>query len=312
MDALIRRALEAVATESDAEKRDRLKRQTNPRLGDHFRRNTAELEELAYAVLDRAWADAMASDITPKVIEVKTVDFQAVDYVDEDLRGMRAYIQGRGGQIFSDILRTTRSQMPREEMVAAIDLHRNEIRTDFWGQYDKLQTQAREKMGQLPVVKLVELIQAGITSGAYYGTFPAAALTSAQVDPIIEAVAGRSKGNVTLLGSRTAIRQLSAIGLAYSDAAKDQILRTGQIGVYKGYPAVEVENFEDFYGNLVLPENEIWVVGQNAGRLTWYGNDPLTQSIPRLGFYLRWETAKEFGMLLYGVQRGRVGRIVLT
>jgi hypothetical protein len=41
--------------------------------------------------------------------------------------------------------------MPREEMVTAIDLHRNEIQTDFWGTFDKLQGQANEKLRQLPV-----------------------------------------------------------------------------------------------------------------------------------------------------------------
>jgi hypothetical protein len=82
--------------------------------------------------------------------------------------------------------------------------------------------------------------------------------------------------------------------------------------VYKGYPVVEVENFEDFAGNLVLPTNELWVVGQNAGRLTYYGNQAKVQQLARPAFYVRWETARDAGMLLYGINRGRIGRIVLT
>jgi hypothetical protein len=29
-------------------------------------------------------------------------------------------------------------------------------------------------------------------------------------------------------------------------------------------------------------------------------------------FYLRWESARDAGMLLYGVDKGRIGRIKLT
>jgi hypothetical protein len=312
MDAAALRALQAVAAEQDETRRDALMRETAQPLGEHFQRNTQDMEELAFTLFDNAWSDAMTEDITPRVIEVVNRGLGEIDYVDEDLRGMRAYWQGKGGRILSDVLRYERTQMPREEMVTAIDLHRDEIALNFWGTFQKLQSHAQEKLRQLPVFRLIELVQAGITAGATYGTFAAATLADTQVDPIVNYVADRSKGNVTLLGTRQAVRSLTNIGLDFSDDLKDQIFRTGQIGVYKGYQVMEVENFEDFAGNLVLPTNEIWVVGQNAGRLTWYGNQPKVQQLPRPAFYLRWETARDAGMLLYGINRGRLGRIVLT
>jgi hypothetical protein len=312
VDTLVFNTLRAVAQEQDDDRRQLLMAQSNAALGEHFQRHTSDMEEVAYDLLNRAWSDAQTEDIVQRVIEVKTVGLGDPDYVDEDLRGMKAYFQGKGGQILSYVMRYERSQMPREEMATAIDLHRDEIALDFWGTFGKLQDQAREKMSQLPTFRLVELIQAGITAGATFGTFAAATLTSAQIDPIIESVANRSKGNVTLLGSRQATRQLANLGLEFSNELKDQVFRTGQIGVYKGYSVVEVENFEDFGGNLVLPTNELWVVGQNAGRLTYYGNQAKVQQLPRPAFYVRWETARDAGMLLYGVGRGRMGRIVLT
>ena len=312
MDSLVFNTMKAVAAEEDEDRRQLLMSRSNRALGEHFMRHPQDMEEVAYDLLNAAWSDAMGDDVTPRVIEVKTVGLGDPDYVDEDLRGLRAYFQGKGGQILSDVIRYERAQMPREEMATAIDLHRDEINLDFWGTFGKLQGQAREKMRQLPVFRLVELIQAGITGGATFGTFAAATLTAAQIDPIIESVANRSKGNVTLLGTRQATRQLADIGLDFSDAAKDQVLRTGQIGVYKGYQVVEVENFEDFAGDLVLPTDELWVVGQNAGRLTYFGNQAKVQQLSRPAFYVRWETARDAGMLLYGIGRGRIGRIVLT
>jgi hypothetical protein len=312
MDALIFNAMKAVAEESDADKRALLMAQSNPGMGAHFMRNQADLQEVAFDLLNRAWSDVLSDDIVQRVIEVKTVDFTATDYVDEDLRGMRAYFQGKGGQIYSDIIRYERAFMPREEMVTAIDLHQDQIATDFWGTFGKLQAQANEKLSQLPTFRLVELIQAGITAGTYYGSFAASTLAAAQIDPILEAVANRSKGNVTIVGMRQATRQLAGIGLTFGPNIAEQIFRTGQIGIYKGYPVVEVENFEDFSGNLVLPTDELWIIGQNAGRLTYYGAQAKVQTLARSGFYTRWETGKDAGMLLYGIQRGRLGRIVLT
>jgi hypothetical protein len=312
MEALVFNTLKAVAQEKDADKRQLLMAQSNPALGQHFMRHPADMEEVAYDLLNAAWSDAQANDIVGRIIETKTVGLGDPDYVDEDLRGMRAYWQGKGGQILSDIIRYERAQMPREEMVTAIDLHRDEIALDFWGTFGKLQNQAEEKLRQLPTFRLVELIQAGITAGSTFGTFAAATLSSAQIDPILESVANRSKGNVSIVGMRQATRGLASIGLDFSNELKDQIFRTGQIGVYKGYQVVEVENFEDFAGNLVLPTNELWIVGQNAGRLTYFGAQAKVQQLARPAFYTRWETARDAGMLLYGVQRGRIGRIVLT
>jgi hypothetical protein len=312
VDALAFKTLKAVAEEQDADKRQVLMDRSNAALGAHFMRHPGDMEEVAYDLLNNAWSDAQSSDIIRDIIEVKTVGLGEPDYVDEDLRGLRAYFQGKGGQILSDVLRYERSQMPREEMATAIDLHRDEINLDFWGTFGKLQGQAQEKMRQLPTFRLIELIQAGITSGATYGSFAAATLAAAQIDPILEAVANRSKGNVTIVGSRQAVRNLANIGLEFSNEAKERVLQTGNIGIYKGYNVVEVENFEDFAGNLVLPTDELWVVGQNAGRLTYYGRDAKVQQLPRPAFYVRWETARDAGMLLYGIGRGRLGRIKLT
>lgn len=312
MDALVERALAEVAAQTDEDRRQALMRESNPALGAHFMRNTADMEELAFQLFDIAWSDMMGDSVLPRVIDVKTVGLGDVDWVDEDLRGMRAMWQGVGGQILSDVLRYQRTLMPRQEMVTAIDLHRDEISLDFWGTFEKLQAQCNEKINQLPVTQLVSLIQSGITSGSTYGTFPASTFAATNIDPVLDYVAQRSKGNVTILGARNAVRILSNIGVQFGPNVAERIFNAGQVGLYKSYPIVEVENFENFDGNLVLPVNELWLVGQNCGRLTYYGNDAKVQQLARSGFYVRWETAKPAGLLLYGVGRGRLGRIVFT
>lgn len=314
MDALVHETLRQVAVAESEEERARLRDESTRPLGEHFTHpaHAADLEELAFDLLNLAWSDVMATDIVSRIIDVKTVDLAAPDYIEEDLRGMRAYWQGKGGQILSDILRYTRTQMPREELVTAIDWHVDQMATNFWGTFDKLRTQAVGKLEQLPTTRLIELIQAAITSGTYYGTFAASTLTDAQVDSVLEEVAARTAGNVTIIGTRIPVRALANVGLDFGPNVQEQVFRTGFIGVYKGYPVVQVDNFEDFGGNFVLPNDELWIVGQNAGRLTYYGAAAKVQQLQLPSFMRRWETARDAGMLLYGASKGRIGRIVLT
>lgn len=312
MEQAILDLLGRVGAEKDEAKKEQLREETAAELGRHFARFPHELEELAFDLLNIAWGDALSEDFLNSIIEVKTVDLGAVDYVEENLRGMRAYWQGKGGQIFSDIMRYGRNTMPREELVAALDYHNDEIRTNFWGQFDRLTGQAREKLRTLPVTRLVELVQAAIQGGTYYGEFAASSLTDDQVDSVLEEVADRSDGQVSIVGTRKATRKLTKVGLEFGDNISERIFQTGTIGVYKGYPVSQIQNFENFEGRFVLPNDELWLVGNRAGRLTYYGNEAKVQQLKLPAFRGRWETARDAGMLLYGADKGRVGRIKLT
>lgn len=312
MDAAIFNIFAQVQREENAAKREELKAASNERLGDFFHRHPGQLEELAFDLLNAAWADTMREDIVQRLIEVKTVGLADVDYIEQDLRGGRAYWQGKGGHIYSEILRYERAQMPRLEMVTALDFHQDEVATDFWGTFSGLVGQANEKLRQLPTTKLVELVQAAIGGGTYYGEFAASTLTDTQVDSILEPVAEKANGQVSIVGTRVAARQLAGVGLDFGDGVSEQILNTGILGTYKGYPVVQVENFEDFDGNFVLPNDELWLVGRNAGRLTFFGGSAKVQQLRMASFMLRWETARDAGMLLYGADKGRVGRLKLT
>ena len=312
MDSQIFNTLQRVQSEQDEGRRAELMLETGPELAQHFLRTPADLEELAFDLFNQAWADAVDDSVLSNVIEVKTVGLGDTDWIEEDLRGLRAYWQGKGGQIRSDIIRYERTTMPREEMVTAIDMHQDEVATDFWGMLGKLSSHASEKLRLLPVQRLVQLVQSGI-GGSYYGQFAASTLTAAQVDSILNPVSLKVDGNVTILGTQHAVRKLAAVGLDFGDFVKQDIFQTGIIGVYKGYPVVQVaNNAEDFDGAFVLPNDELWLVGRNAGRLTYYGATPKVQQLRLPSFYFRWETARDAGMLLYGAAKGRIGRIKLT
>jgi hypothetical protein len=312
MDAHIFGVLQRVQAEQDEARRAQLMAETNAELAAHFTRYPADMEELAFDLLNLAWGDAYAGDIVGQLIEVKTVGLGDTDYVDDDLRGMRAYWQGKGGQIRSDILRYERSQMPREEMVAAIDMHQDELALDFWGAFGKLTSHAQEKMRTLPAERLIELVQFAVTGGVQFGSFAAATLSDVQVDSVLDAVALRSGGRVSIVGTSVAVRKLSNVALDFGPNLQERIFATGQIATYKGFPVVQIENFENFEGEFVLPHDELWLVGRNAGRLTYYGAQAKVQQLKLPSFYFRWETARDAGMLLYGADKGRIGRIVLT
>jgi hypothetical protein len=315
VDAAILDLLEQVSSEKDEGKKAELKARSNARLSAHFSRVPSDLEELAFDLLNIAWADTMQEDLVPKLIETRTVGINEVDYIEEDLRGGRAYWQGKGGQIRSFILRYERERMPVEEMVTSVELHIDEIRSNFWGGYDKLKAQANEKLRQLPTRRLIELVQAAVndtSNSTYYGEFAKSTLTDDQVDSVLEPVLERAKSGVSILGTLSSLTPFAKIGAQFSENVADQVFKTGGIGVYKGVPLVQVENFEDFAGNLVLPTDEVLIVGRNAGRLTFYGADAKVQQLNERSFRIVWETARDAGMLLHGASKGRLGRLKLT
>jgi hypothetical protein len=313
MDRRIGNLLDAVIGEEDAAKKIELRRKTNEVLGQHFERHPEELTELAYDITAMVWADTMSEDILPRIIDVKTVGLGETDALEEDLRGGRAYWQGKGGEIMSSEIRSERTFMPREEMVTALDQHADEIALNFWGTLDKFIAQLKEKIRQLPVTKLIELIQVSLQGGSpYFGQFAVSTLSADQVDSVVNPVAAKAKGRITIMGTEIAVRLLTKVGLEFGDNVKEGIFKTGIIGVYKGYNVAQIENFENFEGRFEIPNDELWVVGSNAGRLTYYGETPKTQQRTLENFWRRWEFARDAGMLLHGASKGRIGRIQFT
>lgn len=320
MEQHIFATLRRVQAEKDDVKRALLQEETAAELGRHFALNQADLQELAWEMYNTVWRDVVngywstpgATDILGQVVEQKTVKQNETDFIEEDLRGMRAYFQGKGGLIRSDIIRAERQQMPREELVSAIDMHQDDIENDFWGQIGRLQEQLADKMRTAPIVEVINLIQSAVQSGPTYGSFAASSLTGAQFDPILDQVLLRSAGAVTIVGTMLAIRKLANIGLNFGFAIQEQIFKSGTIGQYKGVPVVALSNFEDFEGAFQLPNDEVWLIGKKAGRVTYYGNTAKVQVLQQPSFYKRYETARDVGISVYGAAKGRVGRLILT
>lgn len=320
MDSQIFATLQRVQAETDEARRAELMEQTNDELGRHFVRHNADLEELAWDMYNIVWRDVVngywstpgAVDIAGQLVEVKTVGLADTDFIEEDLRGLRAYFQGKGGQIRSDIIRAERQQMPRSELVTAIDIHADDIQNDFWGQFSKLQSQVAQKVRTAPTIQLISLVQAAVTSGTTFGSFPASTLTDTQVDPIINQVLLKSGGAATIVGTMIAIRKLANIGLDFGQALQERIFESGTIAQYKGVGVTVLQNFEDFQGSFVLPNDEVWVIGKNSGRITYFGNQAKVQVLQLPSFFRRWESARDVGISVYGAAKGRIGRIVLT
>jgi hypothetical protein len=320
MDSHIFGILQRVQAEQDEARRAELMADTNDELGTHFSRNNADLQELAWDMYNVVWRDVVngfwstpgSQDILGQLVEVKTVGLADTDFIEEDLRGLRAYFQGKGGQIRSDIIRAERQQMPREELVSAIDLHEDDIRNNFWGLLGDLQKQVAEKVRVAPVVQLISLVQAAVQGGTTYGSFAASTLSDTQLDPIINTVLQRSAGSATIVGTLIAIRKLANVGLDFGYAIQQQIFGSGTIAQYKGVPITVLQNFEQFDGSFVLPDDEVWIIGKNSGRVTYFGNQAKVQILQLPSFYRRWETARDVGISVYGAPKGRIGRVILT
>lgn len=303
--------------EKDVLALEELKERTGPEIGEYFAANEDEfVNVVARAALNAAWADAVKTDIINNVIETKTISStQPYDVVEEDLRGLTARWQGVGGEIHSDPIREASFKFGPEEIVFAHDYHVKDLETDFWGTYGKIVAHGRNKMDGAPVARLLQLVNDSVnntTNSTQYLTTAKAGVVEATIDALVDPISEKSNGRVTILGSRTALAPFGPLSTKYSDQLSDQFYRTGVIGVYKGINLVQVNNYEDEFGRLVLPDNELWIVGENAGRLTWFGSNVRVQTQILPSFHRRLEVAREAGMRLWGGDRGRLGRIVWT
>jgi hypothetical protein len=275
-------------------------------------RNASDLEELAFDLLNITWSDTMDENIVNQIIEVKTVGLGDPDYVNENLRGHACLLAGQG----------------RPDPLGHHPLRaRDHAEGGAGRRHRPAPGRARARLlGHVRQARHPGAREALAASGhPAHRAHPGRRRRFAVLRHVRGGHADRHADRPDHRGGRRALEgQRHDPRLTPGGAqARDGRTRlrperpgagvpTGEIGNYKGYSVVQVENFEDFNGNLVLPTDELWLVGQNSGRLTYYGATAKVQQLRLPSFYLRWETARDAGMLLYGAAKGRIGRIVLT
>ncbi|WP_336786947.1 HK97-fold major capsid protein [Paenibacillus sp. MMO-177] len=115
------------------------------------------------------------------------------------------------------------------------------------------------------------------TSNADLFLADTSALSQASVNKAIDEVVYRTGGRATIIGDMKLVNQIRDFS-GYTDTTKDEIMKTGRIGVYRGANIMSVSEVKDeATGKILVPQNRIYVVSQKLGYAGTYGDSKFGQ-----------------------------------
>src|SRR5690606_24360761 len=85
-------------------------------------------------------------------------------------------------------------------------------------------------------------------------------LSQTSVNKAIDEVVYRTGKQATIIGDMKLVNQIRDFS-GYTDTTKDEIMRTGRIGVYRGANIISVSEVKDpATGKILVPKNRLYVV----------------------------------------------------
>ncbi len=98
-------------------------------------------------------------------------------------------------------------------------------------------------------------------------------ITKAALDNAINWVEDQVGGVSAIVGRRNILNPILDFGTTgsadtgiFSDAMKDQVLKTGKIQSYRGVPIIPLNQWRDGFGKVTIPQDTIMVVGNDVGK----------------------------------------------
>ncbi|MGE6227626.1 HK97-fold major capsid protein [Paenibacillus chitinolyticus] len=102
-------------------------------------------------------------------------------------------------------------------------------------------------------------------------------LSQSSVNKAIDTVVYRTGGRATIIGDMMLVNQIRDFS-GFTDTTKDEIMKTGRIGVYRGANIISVSEVKDPATNKILvPKNRLYVVSQKLGYAGTYGDSKFGQ-----------------------------------
>jgi hypothetical protein len=147
--------------------------------------------------------------------------------------------------------------------------------------------------------------------GRHFGSFAAATLSDDQVDPVLDEVALRSGGQVTIVGTQVAVRKLARVGWTSARTSRSGSSAPARSRL-QGLPDRPGRELRELRGRVRPAERRALDRRPQRRAPDLLRRAAKVQQLRLPSFYFRWETARDAGMLLYGAAKGRLGRIVLT
>lgn len=193
-------------------------------------------------------------------------------------RGLKVYASAPGGYVDESTITTDSFEAPRSPMAWHVVASEDDFLADYATQLSELVDLAKKAEQAEVVRRQLVLLQAAVpSSSAYYVDATSGGLTATVLNAAIRGVADAERPNggilptqVTIIGRAAGVDAISDF-TGFTENMKDDINSTGWLGRYRGARVQRLLNFTDGEGTSFMPENEVWVVSDDAGDFATFG-----------------------------------------
>lgn len=283
-------------------------------------------EDAAANYQDKAWRQAQAQELSETIYEgfenENLVDlFTEVDRVGLDgrstiseVRGLKVFHTARNGYIEESFLHKETMEIEQDFMGFHVVESEDRLRLNFAETADTLVNLGIQRVNTEVNDRVLSTIQTAIPSG--HPSYTAVSgLTLAALNSALSAVKDATLGApVTIVGrvgmTDKIVDELSQNNTyaAFTPETNEDLLRRGQVGVYKGANVVELKNYLDADGNSFFPNNELFVIGRNAGKTAFFGGPQVKEFLEDDSWHWHYILKQSVGVSI--VRSDRIRRIV--
>lgn len=192
-------------------------------------------------------------------------------------RGLQVFYTARGGYIEESTLKTMNFEVPRDTLGFHVSEFEDNLEANYADTIESVVALGMQRMEAEVVRRQLTLAQEAVTiASPYYVDASGTGLTPTVLNDALVDVEDAIKPNgagpvgITVLGRAAGINAISDFP-GFADEAKEEIRLRGRLGVYRGANLQKVVNYTDENGDSYVPDNEVWVLGGQAGLFVRYG-----------------------------------------
>ena len=273
-------------------------------------RNEQWRGEWAQLLTETIYEGFQHENLLSTMATVETVPWDGRVTVSE-VRGLRAYWIARGGYIEASTLHKETVEVQKDMIGFHVEFSEDKIRANFAETQSTLIDLGIQRLDAQINQRALAMFQAAIPSSSpYYSAMSGLSLTA--INAAIRAVKDASRSQqLAIVGRYTMTEQIlelltdNSSNPGFIPETNEAILRTGQLGRYRGIPLVSLVNFLDDDDEPFFPANELYIIGTDASKFGLWGELEHKEFIEQDNWYWHYLARREFGGLIHRPDRIR-------
>lgn len=218
-------------------------------------------------------------------------------------KGLKVYTIAAGGYVDESTIHTDSVEAPRSPLAWHVVSTPEEALADYAETLATLVSLAKQAE-QVEIVRrqltlLQEAAQSGDPNYAHAGSGLTPEIVKAGLRHVADAerpTGGIMPADVTIIGRAAVVDQVSDFtSFGFAPNVYEQINETGYVGRFRGAKVVRLANFTDGDGTSYMPEDELWIVSNDAGDYANFGAARINNWTENSSDKTHWKSRRETG-----------------